>query len=99
MRQRDDGCDQSKSFFTMMVEAVGKELVHLQLSRAELLEVGQARVSGAEVVDRDTKSQGLKVVDHACALLGVLHGDRLSDLEGRLLRGDAGLDEDGVDLL
>jgi hypothetical protein len=29
-RQRDDGRDQSKPFFAMVVEAVGKEPVHLQ---------------------------------------------------------------------
>src|ERR1700722_18629695 len=51
MGERDDRGHDRRAFGTLVIETVGKKAVDLQLLDAEALQVGKARVAGAEIVD------------------------------------------------
>ena len=80
MRQRDDGGDDGA--LLAVFRRLGDEgAVDLHLVDREALEVREARVAGAEVVDRDRDAELLQAPERAERDVGVLHGERLGDLE------------------
>jgi hypothetical protein len=73
-------------------------LVDLQLVQRHLLQVGQVRVAGAEVVDREADPERGQLAHAADGLADVLDQQAFGDFEDQLLRRRAGLLQHGAHL-
>ena len=76
-----------------------ERLVDLQLGHGQLPEVGQRRVAGAEVVDRQPHAQVLQAVEHGHRSLRPAHDGRLGELERQGRGGHAGGGDGRADVL
>ena len=72
------------------VDELAGDLEHVDREPAQ---VGQRRVPGAEVVDRDPDAEGLEPPEGRGRRLAVLHEDRLGDLQDETARVEARLGE------
>ena len=86
--RRDDGAP------VLVPGHVGDEgAVDLHLVHREALQVGEARVAGAEIVEGDRHAERLQLVERAQRDVGVLHRGGLGDLELEQLRRQTGVPE------
>ena len=77
---------------------VGDEgLVDLEDVEGKALQIGQAGIAGAEVVDGEGDAHGLELVQRARRLLDVLHDERLGDFQFQVARRQAGFVQGGGD--
>src|SRR6185312_16192309 len=65
-------------------------LVDLQLVDWKAREIGQARITRSEIVDRKLQSHVVQSAEQAHSLLGLLHQQRLGDLQCQIARLEAG---------
>ena len=85
----DDG-----AVFGAVFELPDEGAVDLDLLDREALQVGQARIAGAEVVDRQADAHAVDLAEDLQRLLAVLHQRGFGDLELDQRRVDAGFVED-----
>ena len=83
LTQGDDGGDDG-GIVASPLQGSDKAPVNLELVGGEALEVEQAGVAGAEVVDGDAKAELGQTVEDGEALLGLLHGGGFGDLQGQV---------------
>ena len=87
MAEADDGGDDGP-VFGAGVDLPHEGLVDLELVEGETLEVGEAGIAGAEVVDGDRDAQRLELIELPGDLLDVAHHHALGELEGQQAGGD-----------
>ncbi len=83
MAQGDDGTDDG-GIVPLWRQRGDEAPVYLELVGGKALEVEQAGVAGAEVVDGDAKAELGQTVEDGEALLGLLHGGGFGDLQGQV---------------
>ena len=81
VRERNDCRNDRAAFLAVRVQAVGEEAVDLQLFDAEALQVGETRIAGTEIIDRNLEAAGLERADHLDRAGRVLHCHGLGNLE------------------
>ena len=74
-------------------------LVDLQLVDRQLLQVGERRVTGAEVVDRQLEAQARQALQRVHRTLRVVHDRALGDLQAEGFGRHDVLDQQGLELL
>ena len=90
--QGDDGRDH-RGALRRHAEVAHEAAVDLQLADGQGRQIGQRRVAGAEVVDRDLDADLVEPVQRRDHVLQVLHQARLGDLElDRVMRHAVGRD-------
>src|SRR4051812_24387491 len=82
--QLDHRADQSR-VGRVLAEVLHERAVHLHGVDRELAQVGERRVAGAEVVDRDPHAELPQCLEVADDRLAVLHQHRLGDLQHQVL--------------
>lgn len=83
MAQGDDGIDDG-GIAPLWRQRGDEAPVYLELVGGKALEVEQAGVAGAEVVDGDAKPELGQAVEDGQALLGVLHGGGFGDFQSQV---------------
>ena len=91
--QLDDG-----GVVDVVRRVVHEALVDLQLVQGEALQVGQAGIAGAEVVDRETNAQRGKLGHAADGFLEVVDEQAFGDFENQLGWRGASVDQHALDL-
>ena len=76
----DDGADNGP-IAVVIGQATHKRLVDLELVNGEFLQIGQARITGAEIVDRQTDAQLGQHAQTLLHLLRVLQQDGFRQLQ------------------
>ena len=94
----DDGPDDG-DVLAALAQRRDEAAVDLDLLHREALEVGQRRVPGAEVVDREADAEVAQPVQQRDGAGGVGHDRALRDLQGEPVRRDAVPPQETVDLL
>src|SRR5262249_27458757 len=88
MAERDDRAGDQRAL-AIDVDLVDERAVDLERVDLEAAEVGERRVAGAEVVDRDAHALGAQRADHRLHLRGVAHQHALGELELEAAPGKA----------
>ena len=88
MGQLDDRVD-DRARVGAVLEVHHEAAVDLQLLGRQLAQIAQARIAGAEVVDRQVHAGLAEPAERLLRRLGVLHRHRLGDLAGQQRRVDA----------
>ena len=80
LRQGDDGGHDGR-ILVVVLQLVHEAAVDLQLGGRQALQVQQARIAGAEVVDGNGHAQAGQALEHRQAGLGVTHGRRFGHFQ------------------
>ena len=88
MRELDDRID-DRTRIDAVLDVHHEAAIDLQLLGGQLAQVAQARVAGAEVVDRQVDARRAEAAEGRLGGLGVLHRHRFGDLAGEERRMDA----------
>ena len=94
--QRDDGRHDG-AVFRAVFQVLDEGTVDLDLFHGEALQVGQAGIAGAEIVDRQAQAHAIDLPQNLQRMLAVLHQRRLGDLEFQQRRIDARFPQHGAD--
>ena len=74
-----------------MSDVAQKRLVDFQRVDLEMLEITQARIAGAEVVNRQPHAQRFQAIEHANGGVGIVHQHALGQLKFQTVRRQAGI--------
>ena len=86
----DDGADDG-AVALVLRQAHHKGAVDLELGDGKFLQVGQAGVAGAKVVNRQAHAQAGQRVQAGQCLIGILHEDGLGELQLQQRGGQFGI--------
>ena len=84
---------------SLLTRVAMKLLSILIRSTGKRVELGEARIAGAEIVERNADADVLEALDDGQHLLAVLEQRAFGDLDLEPLRREAGAGEDRHDLL
>src|SRR5207253_6263056 len=96
MRHLDDGAHDGR-VAALLQDARDERAVDLQRRKREAREIREARVTGAEVVDRDADAGRRERAHGADRVIGILHQLALGNLELEKLWRDGGRVDDRAD--
>ena len=89
MRQRDDGAGDRQAFVAA-IAFDDEGAVDLEDVDGETLQVGERRITGAEVVDRNIDAHRLQFIEHCQRPLDVAHQHAFGDFQFEVFRRQAG---------
>src|SRR5438270_9179031 len=98
VRHLDDGAHDGG--IRLVVEHIGDErAIDFERGERKAREIGEARVAGAEVVDRDSHAGLAEPAQYADGVIRIVHQLAFGDFELDQRRRDAGASDDGADPL